>query len=197
MHRFLTKFAPALIVATLFAVVLACSAENFPEGEITDGYTELLEQELNGTYFARGWQLPAPANLVAGTAQYGLELLHTADMSAVDNAIVTVYASSIDHAGEDLKSVALPTLTNPEFYEARLDLERTGEWEIEYRIGEPVNASIFTTVEVMERNRTGDILWQGTIAFIILFLVMIGAAVLVIMRGNRRKRRWQPTNSDK
>ena len=191
MHRFLTKFAFLLFATAPFLAVFGCSAESPPDGEITDGYTELLEQELDGRFFARGWQLPAPANLVAGTAQYGLELYHAADRRAVDDAIVTVYASSIDHEGEDLKSVALPTLTNPEFYEARLDLERTGEWEIEYRIGEPVNSSIFTTVEVMERNRTGDILWQGTIAFVILFLIMIGAAVLVLMRGNRRKRRWQ------
>lgn len=179
------------IIGVLTALVFAScasAAADIESGDITDGYTPIVEEELNG-FLIRGWQLPGPDNTVVGSTQYATELYRAADMSAVGDAIVTVYATPPE--GERIKSVALNTPRYPQFYEAKLDLEQAGAWNVEFRLGEPINASASTAVEVTQRNRTGSILWGGTIAFLTLFALMLFAAAMVFARANKRRKQWR------
>ena len=172
----------ALVGVALLPLLVAQS----PAEGITNGYEEILQQELNG-HDVTLWQLPE--RVVVGSVQYGVELRDAASGAGVDDGLVVVYAHHGVH--ESQKSTAINTHANPHFYEAMLTLEEVGDWQIELRFQQPFEGSVFYDgLEVHERARSGgDTVVAGRVLFGVVGGGLVVIVALVWWQSRRARRR--------
>lgn len=128
------------------------------------------------------------SNLTIGFVQFSLYLTEAASGRAVPDAQVILISRHIEEENDGW-SVAVNTPQRPERYDARMNLEATGEWEIRARVQSDLGLAEAVidqiTVPTVALRSSGSFVFFGA------FALILGGVVYLIwsVRRNNRKRR--------
>lgn len=128
------------------------------------------------------------SNLTIGFVQFSLYLTEAASGQPVPDAQVILISRHIEE-DNDGWSVAVNTPQRPERYDARMNLEATGEWEIRARVQSDLGLAEAVidhiTVPTVALRSSGSFVFFGA------FALILGGVVYLIwsVRRNNRKRR--------
>lgn len=176
-------------------VCISCTSTESDTGQITDGYAMTDVIQSAGYEFSL-WRLPL--NPVIGSVQFGIGLLNDDGTLPNPKPILDIYVTPLDGEQDEeaIKTRAISTPRNPQFYEGMIEFEIEGDWEIEIRMSEPIQTSVFTTVNIAQRNRSGGTLAQGTIFFFSVQMVFLVILAGVFYRARRRSNKIRKNVSD-
>lgn len=190
----MTLALPSIVVALLLLAALSLAAllpgiawpGMAPRPALAQGPPSQPEPVTAGPYALRVER--TQSNLTIGFVQFSLYLTEAASGQPVPDAQVILISRHIEEENDGW-SVAVNTPQRPERYDARMNLESTGEWEIRARVQSDLGLAEAVidqiTVPTVALRSSGSFVFFGA------FALILGGVVYLIwsVRRNNRKRR--------
>lgn len=172
----------ATIALALFATATAAAQSPGGAEELARGIYRLADEVYEVTVQV------LPSRPAAGTVHFVVTPRSAGTGSAVTDATVLIVID--DETGEPTyQSLALSTPDQPNQYRANLLIKRAGEWTVRVNMeAGDHQTELSLPLEVVDRSITGGL--AGTIAFFVVFAVLVsGVAYLAMASRSRRRRR--------
>ena len=171
----------ATIALALFTTTTAAAQSPGGAEELARGIYRLADEAYEVTVQV------LPSRPAAGTVHFVVTPKSAATGSAVTDATVLIVID--DETGEPTyQSLALSTPDQPNQYRANFLITRAGEWTVRVKMDAGDHQTeLSLPLEVIDRSITGGI--AGTIAFFVVFAVLVSGVVYMAMASRRRRRR--------
>lgn len=182
-HLALCRTVTVLATIALAFLAAATAAAQSPERaeELARGIYRLEDEAYDVTVQV------LPSKPAAGTVHFVVTPRNAATGSPVTDATVLIVID--DESGEPTyQSLALSTPDRPNQYRANLLIKRAGEWTVRVKMEAGDKEAVLSLpLEVVDRSITGGL--AGTIAFFVVFAVLVSGVVYLAMASRSRRRR--------